>query len=488
MLRPLAAVLSILAALPAQIGPAERAPLIGTVLDPEGQPVAGATVEVFREAGEGTAILDLEYSHSRIPLARTPTDRLGRFALQLPVGLPCDMLVDAPPFAFWQRLDVVPGEPLTVQLEPGAVFHGRVHLADTGAPAPASLRAFQADGPHPELGRTDAEGRFRFERLPSGTFTIEVSPDAAVAPHWQRVTFQQGEATGQDFPVAKGTVLTGRVTDAATGAPIANARIGENWTLRRAVRSGADGRFELRGFGARQNGELVCLAHGYVRAQVPIPDDLGEAHVHDFALDRGLRATGQVLAPDGTPAAGAYVALVGMVHEGGNHYFCWPATRTGPDGTFAVSGLRQDLAGTLLVRQPGWAPLVYHLPEPRDGVLRAGVIRLQKPQVVRGVVTGADGKPAARQKVALWGTNDDRSALAPDGVGPRAQGRGGWDLLKMYLGMREMRTDDHGAFAFGDVAPGDYQVVLYSERNERVIGVEVTVKAGADAAPLQLSR
>lgn len=56
-------------------------PLVCTVRDPDGKPVAGAVVEVWRRLGEGTVILDLEYANAEKRVARMQTGKNGGFAL-----------------------------------------------------------------------------------------------------------------------------------------------------------------------------------------------------------------------------------------------------------------------------------------------------------------------------------------------------------------------------------------------------------------------
>ena len=55
-----------------------------------------------------------------------------------------------------------------------------------------------------------------------------------------------GEFT-QKLILRPARVLRGRVTDAATGGPVAGARVGMNWTLERAVTTKDDGSYELPG-------------------------------------------------------------------------------------------------------------------------------------------------------------------------------------------------------------------------------------------------
>src|SRR5262245_22412136 len=89
---------------------AETEPLVGTVFDPEGKPIAGVRVEAWRSEGQGSGGLDLEYNKTMRAVAASPTDRQGRFAIHLPIGLPCQIRVDHAPHARWIRDHCVASE------------------------------------------------------------------------------------------------------------------------------------------------------------------------------------------------------------------------------------------------------------------------------------------------------------------------------------------------------------------------------------------
>jgi hypothetical protein len=176
-----------------------------------------------------------------------------------------------------------------------------------------------------------------------------------------------------------------------------------------------------------------------------------------------------------------------MTHDGTTHYHYWVSGRSGADGRFRLQGVRPDLPPTLLVRQDGWATLVFHLPQavihlPENrGEHDAGRIEMRKPRLVTGQLLDADGKPVARASVRLWGSNDDRCRMAMLPGGPL----GSWDLLRGYVDLHKARTDGNGSFAFGDIAPGTYKITVYGPRNDELASVEgIAVKADADPAPV----
>jgi hypothetical protein len=134
-----------------------------------------------------------------------------------------------------------------------------------------------------------------------------------------------------------------------------------------------------------------------------------------------------------------------------------------------------------MVRCAGFASVVYWLPRAAaDGQIDFGSVKLRAPQIVRGIVQNADGSPAAGLEVCLQGVNADADWL---GTIPSS-----WWLLKNYAAERQVRTDANGAFAFGDVAPGEYTLSRGSMMDLGPVAAYVTVAAGTEVAPITLSR
>ena len=456
---------------------APTAPLVGTVLDPDGKPVSGASVRVARCDGRLFRCLDLALRNEWIDVARTKTDKTGRLGLQVPLGLALRVEVDVPPFALWVSESVVPGEHQTMQLEAACSLAGQCVDTGTGKGTPCALKAW-----HPKTrvtlfaGRTDAEGRFRYDRLPAGPFKCAIDPEVAMQPKWIDDALEPGEQRTVEWSCQSGPELTGTVTDADTGDPIGGAVIGLGWTLDKAVRSDDKGRYVMRGFGSEYAMEVHAEAPGYDRLHVGI-DPKAKPGQLDLALHRGVRVVGRVVDPDGKPIANAYVAAV----AGRFAHVPWRPCRTTADGEFVCDGFPRRFDGLLMVRCAGFASVVYWLPRPAaDGQIDFGSVKLRAPQVVRGVVQNGDGSPAAGVEVCLQGVNADVDWL---GRMPST-----WELLRRYAGERQVRTDANGAFAFGDVAPGDYTLALGSMDVMAPAAEQVTVAAGKELPPLTLTR
>lgn len=450
------------------------APLVGTVLAPDGKPVAGAAVLVTRSETQLFTCLDQDFERERITLARTITDKHGRFGAQLPAGTPLRVDVDVPPFARWVDAAVFPGDELVVQLEPACTVHGRLLDAD-GRGIPGEVWATRRFG-RVELLRGPAgdDGRFRCERVPAGEFVLfATSPVAAVPP---AVIGELAPGGEHEVVLAcpRGAELTGVVTDAATGAPIAGARIGLGWRLQKAVPSDGDGAFTMRGFSVASQETVHCAAPGYARRAVQLPPaDAGPLRV-DFALERGVQVVGRVVDAAREPVADVYVAAIGR----GEHTTHWEPARTAADGTFCITGFPRGIEGVLMLRKPGLATLVYFLPKPAgDGQIDFGTVAVRAPRLVSGVVRDENGAPLAGTWLQLTGVNGDAAWLA---TAPAT-----WPRLASYANRRNTQTDAHGRFTFLDVAPGEY---LLGAASAGIGERPVTVRADRELPPLELTR
>ncbi len=463
-----------------------RDPLIGTVLAPDGKPVTGARVAAFRAGGRGTGFLDLDYKNDFRRMGVTKTGKDGRFAMHLPVGLPCRITVDHKPYALFLREDCLPGDDIKIQLLTPATVTGQITLAD-GTPAKAKLRGWHRYKLDEVFrGETDKNGRFHFDRVAPGPIRIDIDPENAPSPRWLEVTLTAGQTFEHNVQLTAGIKLSGRVIDEATGTPLAGARIGEGWTLNRGVTTKADGTFEMLGYGSEGYQSVHCKADGYVKQVGTVSRKDGPQEIV-FAMKRGHTTTGRVVNVHGKPVANTYVQVFGSARFNGEQYHNCLATRTAADGSFRIGGLRPDLAPVVVVRKDGYATQVYALPDAKNNVRIAGEIVLTPPRIVRGQLIGPDGTPRPNTAVALVGYNEDRHRLDPDGPMANNVGNARWSYIDMYVGRRKTRTDHLGRFAFGDVAPGDWQVTASTDQSNELARTAFTVKAKIDPKPIKLA-
>jgi hypothetical protein len=392
-------------------------PITGRVLDLEGRPAAGATVRLAGLYATPSGNLDevlrawaatkdqpqrpffllnrLERSRLVLPPSPTPwpavtTDRDGRFTipgvgrdrmavLHLRGSGLTDQVVRVftrPGFAPAAADGRYPvhGPDFTVTAAPGRPVSGVVREQGTGRPL-AGVRVvdYLEDGLHlyPLEATTDAAGQYRLDGLPKrAQHTLAFAPGEG-GPHLTRfVEVPDAEGLAPvtlDVELVRGVVVTGRVTDRATGRPV-HALVSyeplktneffertPGYDLPESYRgfrpdggttTDADGRYRLTALPGA--GVLLVLAYDgtgsvpYLRAEVapadrdprfynghlgifraagritglrPVTNTNGYRLIHpdagagevvvDFVLDPGRQRRGRVVDADGRPVSGA---------------------------------------------------------------------------------------------------------------------------------------------------------------------------------------
>jgi hypothetical protein len=398
--------------------------LAGTVVDYEGAPLEGVTVNVG-------------YAHMG---HETETDAKGQFRLK---GFARDekveLILSKPGFSpetFMQQPTGVPG--WVVALGKKTYFEGTVRAPGGGRAAGALVRANQG----PKLGsgfqrselwtetKTDEQGRYRLYVQPDAYEIAVEAPGVGVARLGKRpIGF--GKVDKLDVDLTPGITFRIKCVDVASGDPVAGVRL-YHWQKKKLnARSGADGTIVI--------GELLpgrfefdVEAKGYTRwwsakamsewNRKSIDDrklnwqrnfdyldfDLSPAmDPVTVVLEKAVRIRGRVVDPDGNPVAGATAApaLTGSGNSlTGDARF---SVTTGPDGKFEMELPAGNGAEYNLVAHDGayqqwrkWAngtlPPIRTAPgEEIEGV----EIRLTRPATVRGLVVDERGKPVAYREV-----------------------------------------------------------------------------------------
>lgn len=398
----------------------------GTVLDPDGEPVAGALVSLSRSAGRrmgGMMILD----GSEPEAAEGFSGEDGRFQL---TGLPpgsVEIKISRKGFAVLKRdgIELVAG-PDGVDLgeftlAPGGLVQGMVVDTDNLPVEGARIRVATgggmgmmtfSSGPVSDTEPDAVTG-------PDGWFALEDQPlTGKLNLNVDRTGFLRGGAAVPEVPTLEPLTITlepsltfsGVVLD-GEGEPVPGADL----NLTRSMTSGAggmqmkmvmvegstadaEGRFEYDGL---EPGKISISgsAPGFQETRIDgIEMVKGEDRTgFELPLTPGAVVIGRVLAPDGEPAIDAAVAIV---QEGGEERFSQGPGRTATDGGGNYR-LENVPPGPVSIE----ATHESYVRTVRDIEATEGInsldLQFEGGQQVTGMVTGPDGGPVPGATVRL---------------------------------------------------------------------------------------
>ncbi len=159
--------------------------------------------------------------------------------------------------------------------------------------------------------RADSEGHIHYDKVLPGEYTIGCRADGWSSASVQTV-LEPGEnaivVTLERLPSKSVVVLAGRVVEADTGKPVADARVGSG---RSYAVTDAAGNFEFRGGGRPGRVTLSCDGYGLLIVTVPSGGSLTIRAPR--AVDLFLR----VRRPDGGPYVGRLTISVKTAEDGG---------------------------------------------------------------------------------------------------------------------------------------------------------------------------
>jgi len=320
-----------------------RATLLqGTVADPAGQPIPDATVAA---AGQVTY-----------------TDGQGRFSLRrIPIGSPVQIAADG---FLSTTLAFQPGQPLHVTLEPNILL-GTVIEEGSGQPVPGA--AVTVAG---KSALTDAAGRYSFRQVPQGA-TVTIQADGYISATYTFISNDVARIALQP------NTLTGLVTDAEDGRPIAGATVQEGT---RTVQTDAQGRYTLRK--VPRAAVLQITADGYQPARLPVQ---GRA-VLEATLQPNLVQGTVRDALSGRPVVRATISLDGRI------------TQTDAAGRYSFQRVRRGQS--IMATAPGYIPagVIFNDEAVLDIALRPG-------QITGTVRDATTGKPIAGAILSVNGVS-----------------------------------------------------------------------------------
>jgi hypothetical protein len=301
-----------------------------------------------------------------------------------------------------------------------ATLEGRVVDPEGNPLQGVSIRTLNASGPEGET-LTGPEGEFTVDGLPSGApVTLRASHRGYAPSTLPGIIVPSPEPL--KIILRPSLRITGRVVD-ESGEPVAGASVllSEETAIQLTTggQSDAQGRFALEDLKPGKL-RLAALAPGFLRTDM---DGLtlepgGGVENLEVALRRGATIEGRVLAPDGSPAPGAKVALV---LEGRGSAFGMagrPEAVADEEGQYRLEGVAEGPHAVTAAKGGS-------LPTRKDLEVRAGVnrldLRLEGGFEVSGWIVSAEG-PVHRASVSLIpveaqpGAGSFTSASGPDGA------------------------------------------------------------------------
>lgn len=384
--------------------------LRGLVTDEADHPVSSASVTACpaRELSPAATAKEL----------RRLTDKNGKFEISSLTSGTTRLTVLAQGFVPASRIVAVPGDEVVVRLESqGATLEGTVYLKSTGeavagATVELSIQHSRSYVP-PEFRNlmtlSIANGSFRFQRLPTGTYQINAQkhelrllrdksnelPSVTMASKTTR--------SGFDLFLYPGHTVHGKVTERGTGRPMEKVKVGLAWGPDRdtyTVLTGADGEYFLSGLTGKYLG-ITAIKKGFklyaedLRTHVQLPLDPDQLVItKNIDLVPAVTISGTVQATGGSSIPTASVSVFNMKD--------WP--RFSEDVPVTSTG-RFDIETVpfcsvcLKASAPGFMTKLTDVIQVADASIEGVDITLDPGGEVRGTVVDPSGRPVAGANV-----------------------------------------------------------------------------------------
>jgi RNA polymerase sigma factor (sigma-70 family) len=430
--------------------------LHGRITTVDGEPVARAVLTLRKYPWRRTRVLNHDGDSAPV-LAEQLTRTDGTYSFRLRRGSLVDLHVQASGFVSQTIPSAQAGERLDIALTKGGIDLTVEVLDEEGeALEGATVRVFTLSNEPAatvhHTGVTDADGRSRFPGIrPSLPLQTHAWKTGVSDSAWVAFTTPTSGTHTVTVRLPPGRILHGKITDAATGRPVAGAVIGKNRSQQDAVRSGPDGTWRLSGWTGATTREIAFTAEGYGRTHVTV----GDREVIDVALEPGDTVVGRLVDSSGSPIVVAQVSAIARRRTETSSDFSFGHDVSDEEGRFRVTSLRHDMAHTLVIFAEGLGRTMIDIsPHPEwPGVVDLGDVLVHAGHSIEGIVRDSNGVPVPCIAVTLVGANADRNRL---------RGQPSPDIS--FCESEHRRTDDIGRFRFPDLAPGTYTITAEPPR------------------------
>ncbi len=437
----------------------------GTVLGSEGNAVVAAEVSVrtLMRPDESSNLPRSLHLREESFLSDT-TDEEGRFEI---AGLPAETQVGLTVAAEgWARLTSY-RQPITKRglrfvVMPESTISGQI--THNGQPvADVKVHCFR-QGPYGSGAEAASaeDGTYHLKQLDYGLYYVRVEPpEGLTAKPLERIKVNMGEhIMGADIELSPGGLVQGIVTEAETGRAISGVRMGAQ-NLFGPVITDETGVYSMRLPTGKT--KVYCLGGGS-----PVMEPVGERQREvevvagetvtgvDFALRERQpeMLRGQVLLPDGQPAAGVQIAVMGGY---------WGPPMGGPLKVSTDAEGRFEL-------EKGPPP-----PGPPFSVPGLHLLGRDVDRGLVGLATASDAEEAVQIRLAqgayLLGEIVDAEGKTVPDVAVRVSvsvTRDGGHIMMISLPMRAA-TDDQGRLRVGPLPPGVALMVRPGEAIEPLV-------------------
>lgn len=307
---------------------------------------------------------------------------------------------------------------LDVMLTEEGAITGTITAPAGGAPTGATVDAELSTSASALSGTVADDGTYTIADLAPGTYTVVAEAPGDGPAEQTSVTVTAGGTTsGVDLALsASPATVSGTVTDADTGAPIAGATVSTDAAngAEGPVTTADDGTFTLSGLPAGAiDVDVTPPDTSHLNASVTVTATAGATTTTTVELDPAGTVSATVDAGDGTtPLAGVAVEVVGPSPGSADDPEGAQQEVTDASGDVSLTGLSSGDYDFQVVGSDTHQPFVIG-PNQRDAVLHVSV----PTGTVSGQVEDAGGNPVADVPVSLADSTGLVATTQTDGTG-----------------------------------------------------------------------